>query len=110
MSLSCRNQFIDLLCKSMVWFLYDRSLRHKRVKPTSLQHCKVITFRQTKNASSKFVLTMTQHKNENKYDYVWQITLKIQHWVKILKIQFRLLVQKPKPCKCNSHTRKTCFG
>ena len=69
----------------MAWFLYDRGLRHKRVKPTSLQHRKVITFRQTKNASSKFcfdffiVLTMAQHKNENKHDYLWQITLKIQH-------------------------------
>ena len=29
--LSYRNQFIDLLCKSMHWFLYDRGLRHERV-------------------------------------------------------------------------------
>ena len=29
-SLSYRNQFIDLLCKSMDWFLYDRDLRHQR--------------------------------------------------------------------------------
>ena len=29
--LSYRNQFIDLLCKSVDWFLYDRGLRHKRV-------------------------------------------------------------------------------
>ena len=28
-----RNQSIDLLCKSMDWFLYDRSLRHERVHP-----------------------------------------------------------------------------
>ena len=27
-----RNQFIDLLCKSMDWFLYDKGLRHERVK------------------------------------------------------------------------------
>ena len=32
-SLSYRNQSIDLLCKSMNWFLYDRDLRLERVKP-----------------------------------------------------------------------------
>ena len=35
-SLSYRNQFINLLCKSMDWFLYDRDLRHKRVKNIDL--------------------------------------------------------------------------
>ena len=30
--LSCRNQFIDLHSKSRDWFLYDRYLRHERVK------------------------------------------------------------------------------
>ena len=29
--LSYGNQSIDLLCKSMNWFLYDNGLRHKRV-------------------------------------------------------------------------------
>ena len=32
-SLSYRNQSIDLICKSMDWFLYDRDLRHERVNP-----------------------------------------------------------------------------
>ena len=31
-SLTCRNQSIDLLCKSMGRFLYDKDLRHERVK------------------------------------------------------------------------------
>ena len=31
-SLSYRNQSIDLQSKWMDWFLYDRNLRHKRVK------------------------------------------------------------------------------
>ena len=31
-SLSHRNQSIDLLCKSMEWFLYDNGFRHERVK------------------------------------------------------------------------------
>ena len=30
--LSYRNQSIDLLRKSMDWFLYDNGLRHERVK------------------------------------------------------------------------------
>ena len=29
--LSYRNQSIDLLCKSMDWFLYDNGLSHERV-------------------------------------------------------------------------------
>ena len=32
--LSYRNQSIDLLCKSMDWFLYDNGPRHERVKQT----------------------------------------------------------------------------
>ena len=31
-SISYRNQSLDFLCKSMDWFLYDRDLRHKKVK------------------------------------------------------------------------------
>ena len=31
-SLSNRNHSIDLLCKSVEWFLYDRDLRRDRVK------------------------------------------------------------------------------
>ena len=30
--LSYRNQSIDLLCKSMDWFLYDNDPHHERVK------------------------------------------------------------------------------
>ena len=31
-SLSYRNQSIDLPCKPIDWFLYDRDLCHERVK------------------------------------------------------------------------------
>ena len=31
MTLSYRKHFIDLLCKSVDWFLYGRDLRHERV-------------------------------------------------------------------------------
>ena len=30
MPLSYRNQSIDLLCKSLDWFLYDRDLHHEK--------------------------------------------------------------------------------
>ena len=33
-SVSYRNQSIDLLCKSVGWFLYDISLRHERLTST----------------------------------------------------------------------------
>ena len=33
--LSYRNQYIDLLWKSMDWFLYDSGLRHERVKASN---------------------------------------------------------------------------
>ena len=36
-SLPCRNQPIDLLCKSMDWFLYDWDLRHGRVNNDQLK-------------------------------------------------------------------------
>ena len=35
---SYRNQSIDLLWKSVDWFLYDRILRHERVKPGLALH------------------------------------------------------------------------
>ena len=31
LSLSYRNQSIDLFCKSVDWFLYERKLHHERV-------------------------------------------------------------------------------
>ena len=36
-SLSYRNKSINLLYKSMDWFLYDSDLRDERVKPDSLK-------------------------------------------------------------------------
>ena len=34
--LSYRNQFIDLPCKSLDWFLYDNGFRHERVNDKSI--------------------------------------------------------------------------
>ena len=33
-----RNQSIDLLCKSVDWFLYDNDLRHERVNINPIQY------------------------------------------------------------------------
>ena len=33
-----RNQSIDLLCKLMNWFLYDKDIRHERVKTLFTHH------------------------------------------------------------------------
>ena len=35
-SISHRNQSIDVLCKSMDWFLHDRNLRHERANNRNL--------------------------------------------------------------------------
>ena len=40
-SLSYRNQSIDLLCKSMDWFLYDRDLRMKELILLASDHCPI---------------------------------------------------------------------
>ena len=42
--LSHRNQSIDLLCKSMDWFLYDRNLRHERANTPLSSICFVAQF------------------------------------------------------------------
>ena len=39
-----RNQFIDLLCKSIDWFLYDRDLHHERSKVNNKSKEIAITF------------------------------------------------------------------
>ena len=43
-SQSCKNQSIDLLCKSMHWFLYERDLLHERVNPMLTHFMPLISF------------------------------------------------------------------
>ena len=38
-AISYRNQSIDLIYKSMEWFLYDRDIRHERVNDFYPSHC-----------------------------------------------------------------------
>ena len=45
-SLSYRNQSIDLFYKSVDWFLYDKDLRHERVKQYQLQNLESVEIRQ----------------------------------------------------------------
>ena len=41
--LSYRNQSINLLHKSMDWFLYDSSFRHEKVKDDAFAFSQIIT-------------------------------------------------------------------
>ena len=43
-SLSYRNQSIDLLCKLMNWFLYDKDIHHERVKMLFTHHNPKVCF------------------------------------------------------------------
>ena len=54
-SLSCRNQVINLLCKSLGWFLYDRDFRHERVR------LKAIPFPQRSISSNNRLLVDLYH-------------------------------------------------
>ena len=46
--LSYKNQSIDLLCKSVDWFLYDNGLRHERVKKLGLTKWSISVMNQLK--------------------------------------------------------------
>ena len=54
-SLSYRNESIDFLSKSMNWFLYDRDLRHERVKKSFQLHVKYFCCVSLKTALSLYV-------------------------------------------------------
>ena len=43
MSLLYRNLSIDLLCKSMDWFLYDSDLSHERINYSKGQYMKKVS-------------------------------------------------------------------
>ena len=52
-SLSYRNQSIDLLRKSVDWFLHDRDLRHERVSNSLNSSCDWHSFESAGNCSTK---------------------------------------------------------
>ena len=54
-SLSYRNESIHLLCKSMDWFLYDRDLRHERVKGTIWTFSNIVHERVKSNFFADFL-------------------------------------------------------
>ena len=43
-SLPYRNQSTDLIWKSIVWFLFDKDLRHERVKTLFIHHAPKVCF------------------------------------------------------------------
>ena len=75
--LSYRNQFIDLLCKSMDWFLYDNGLRHERVKcrPCCLR-CLLLMF----------LLSITSMLRFNKWFTNWD-TVKVAFPLSVLSVR-----------------------
>ena len=75
--LSYRNQFIDLLCKSVDWFLYDRGLRHKRVNVVLTNRDEVIQQYFKSGLSSNETLSVLS-ANHN-------VSLSIVLWEKIFK-------------------------
>ena len=79
MSLSYRNQFIDLLCKWMERLLYCRVLRHERVNWQELCHFKegwkyLNIF--GKNLSREVVTKVIDHKKRKKWYCFLQNNLK----------------------------------
>ena len=67
MSLSHRNQSIDLLCKLIDWFLYEKDIDHERVKKLLLA-AKLITstFIQGQNDMKRTWKKIMQITNVNK--------------------------------------------
>ena len=64
-SLSYRNKFIDLLCKSMDWFLYDRDLRHERVKYLNDAMRCLVVLKQLRNLHKGFQASLSRKKFES---------------------------------------------
>ena len=78
--LSYRNQSIDLLCKSMDWFLFDKDLRHERDK----------LMQNTQQNSKSFLLYI----HEKIYSNLLQIkidTTKFLVSINKIKIQLQML-------------------
>ena len=74
--LSYRNQSIDLFCKSKDWFLYDKDLRHERVKKIDTSSCtfsflqSAILQKDTNRTGSKY----SSNNKDNKEDWWLQFS------------------------------------
>ena len=71
-SLLYRNQFIDLLGKSMDWFLYDRDFRHERVDSCNDKHFTRRDYQKLLN--NRYLLVKNQQ---------WKIKNKVYNMFKI---------------------------
>ena len=91
-SLSYRNQSIDLFCKSIDWFLYDRGLRCDRVKVALLQRC----YKACSRTLIANIFIIWKHvnwfaKQINSLDFLWWKPLAL-----MASLPFLLLL----PCGC----------
>ena len=86
--LSYRNQSIDLVCKSMGWFLYDNGLRHERVKPVFNS---VLWLFCLSGNLFDFLFLVDLFRNIFIIFYCWNITL-ISH--ERMKDSYLFLIQK----------------
>ena len=93
-SLSYRNQSMDLLCISMVWFLYNRDLKHERVKRIGNPHY-VIKGRSNyrllnapeKRLHKRILLEMINRENQGGIGWGARIR-RVNFQLKILERQF----------------------
>ena len=73
-SLPYRNQSIDLHCKSMNWFLYDRNLRHETVKKRGTfsikEHLTNLLLLPVKSSIWSFLVSPKFKKNKSRN--MWQ--------------------------------------
>ena len=95
--LSCRNQSIELLCKSIDWYLCDRNLCYKRVKLTSSENYSKVIMKTLKGMSNNFsnnfigqhlsILLFQIFHSVGKLNYFWKIENK---WAKYIHKNFSL--------------------
>ena len=76
MSLSNRNQSINLGCKSVNWFLYDRDLHHERVNIISV----VLLLYVLCIWVLSYYITLFVAKNNRHYSNSWEAKWLLKEW------------------------------
>ena len=73
-----RNQSTDLLCKPMDWFLYDRDLRHERVKYI-VPHTEDISSAYDKIWNLEIVMSFKVTTKKTNFKEVWNFIFKARN-------------------------------
>ena len=89
--ISYRNQSIDLQSKSVDWFLYDRDLRHKRVKRNSYLSLPVKLSFFVKSLQPGILLHWSVPKKCPYLEFFWSVFCHI--WTKYGEIRISLCIQ-----------------